>query len=57
MVRQYHRLNGHELEQSLGDSRGQGSLVCCSSWDHKVRNSLVTEQQQYVYISHILKCI
>ena len=35
MVRQYHRLNGHELEQSLGDSRGQGSLVCCSPWGHK----------------------
>ena len=25
MVRQYHRLNGHELEQTPGDSRGQGS--------------------------------
>ena len=24
-------LNGHELEQTLGDSEGQGSLVCCSS--------------------------
>ena len=30
MVRQHHRLNGHEFEQSLGDSEGQGSLVCCS---------------------------
>jgi len=35
MVRQHHRLNGHEFEQSLGDSEGQGSLVCCSPWDHK----------------------
>ena len=26
----YHRLNGHEFEQTLGDSEGQGSLVCCS---------------------------
>ena len=24
-----HRLNGHEFEQSLGDSKGQGSLACC----------------------------
>ena len=22
-------------EQSPRDSEGQGSLVCCSSWDHK----------------------
>ena len=22
-------------EQTLGDSEGQGSLVCCSSWDSK----------------------
>ena len=29
MVGQYHRLNGHELEQILGDSEGQGSLACC----------------------------
>ena len=27
--------NGHELEQTLGDSEEQGSLVCCSSWGHK----------------------
>ena len=27
MVRQYHRLNGHEFEQTLGDSEGQGSLA------------------------------
>jgi len=25
----------HELEQTLGDSKGQGSLACCSSWVHK----------------------
>ena len=29
MVRLHHWLNGHELEQTLGDSEGQGSLVCC----------------------------
>ena len=22
-------------EQTLGDSEGQGSLVCCSPWGHK----------------------
>ena len=35
MVGWYHRLNGYELEQDLGDSEGQGSLVCCSPWGHK----------------------
>ena len=30
MVRQHHRLNGHEFEQPPGDSEGQGSLACCS---------------------------
>ena len=35
MVVQYHRLNGHEFEQTQGDSEGQGSLVCCSSQGHK----------------------
>ena len=31
----HHRLNGHEFEQTLGDSKGQGSLACCSQWGHK----------------------
>ena len=26
----HHRLNGHEFEQSLGDSEGQRSLVCAA---------------------------
>ena len=29
------RLNEHEFEQTPGDSEGQGSLVCHSSWGHK----------------------
>ena len=28
MVGWYHRLNGHEFEQTQGDSGGQGSLAC-----------------------------
>ena len=31
----HHRLNGHEFEQTQGDSEGQGSLVCCSPWSRK----------------------
>ena len=31
----HHRLNGHECEQTPGESRGQKSLVCCISWGCK----------------------
>ena len=30
MVRQQHQSNGHEFEQTLGDSEGKGSLECCT---------------------------
>jgi len=45
MVGWHHRLNGHESEQTLGDSEEEGSLVCYSPWGHRVRHDLVTEQQ------------
>ena len=32
MVGWHHWLNGHESEQTPGDSEGQGSLVGCSPW-------------------------
>ena len=35
MVRRHHRMNGHEFEQTLGDSEGQGSLMFCSPWGCK----------------------
>ena len=35
MVGLHHRLNGHEFEQTLGDSEELGSLVCCSPWGCK----------------------
>ena len=41
----HHQLNGHEFEQTLGDSEGQGNLVCCSPWGRRVRYDLATEQQ------------
>ena len=46
MVRQHHWFNGHEFEQTPGDSGGQKSLACCSSWGRRVRHNLATEQQQ-----------
>ena len=35
----HHRLNGHEFGETLGDSEGQRSLVCCSSWGCRVGHS------------------
>ena len=34
MVGWHHQFNGHKLGQTLGAGDGQGSLVCCSPWDH-----------------------
>ena len=34
MIRQHHQIKGHEFEQTLGDSEGQGSLECGSLWGH-----------------------
>ena len=43
MVGWHHRIYGHEFEQTLGDSEGQGSLACCSPEGSRVRHDLVTE--------------
>ena len=45
MVGWHHRLNGHESEQTLGDSEGQRNLACCSLMGRRVGHDLVTEQQ------------
>ena len=34
-VTQHHGLNGHDFVQTLGESEGQRSLVCCSTWSPK----------------------
>ena len=46
MVGWYHRLNGHEFEQTLEDGERQGSLECCSPWGCRVGHDLANEQQQ-----------
>ena len=46
MVGWYHRLNGHEFEQTPGDSEEQGRLACRSPWGLRVRHQWATEQQQ-----------
>ena len=45
MVGGHHQLNGHESEQTPGDSEGQRSLACCSSRGCRVSYDWATEQQ------------
>ena len=45
MVGWHHQLDGHEFEQTLGESEGQESLVCCSPWGHKELDTTEVEQQ------------
>ena len=49
MVGWHHWLNGHDFVQTLGDSEGQGSLVCCSSWGHK--GSDTTERLNWIELN------
>jgi len=45
MIGWHHQLNGHECEQTLGNTEGQASLACCSPWGHRVGHNLAAEQQ------------
>ena len=52
MVGWRHQLNGHEFEQTPGDSEGQGSLACCSPWGCKELD--MTEQLTHTHRIKIL---
>jgi len=54
IVAWHHRLNGHEFEQTPGDSEGQGSLACCSPWDaksQKLLNDWITIYARYLSVN------
>ena len=59
MVRWHHQLIGHEFEQTLGNSEGQGSLACCSPWGHKEseHNWTTTTKLKVRVNSHIVSVI
>ena len=61
MDKQHHRLNGHECEQTPGDSEGQRSLVCRGPSGSRVRHNLPTEQQWQciliAYLFHTQQCV
>ena len=47
MVGWHHRLNGHQFEETPGDSEEQGSLAALQSMgSQRAGHDLVTEQQQ-----------
>ena len=52
MIEWHHQLDGHEFEQTPGDSGGQRTLACCSPWTPRVKLDLVTEQQQPLKCHH-----
>ena len=47
----HHWLDGHEFEQGLGISDGQGSLACCSLWGHK--ESDTTEWLNWIDLNNL----
>ena len=44
--------NGHEFEQALEDSEGQGSLVCFSIWGRKMSDTTERPEQQDLLVLH-----
>ena len=47
MVRKRHWLRGHESERAMGDTEGQGSVLCCGPWgSQRVWHDLATEQRK-----------
>ena len=46
--------NGHEFEQTPGDSEGWGRLVCCSPWGHKKvrQDSATVPQHRHICTFH-----
>ena len=50
----HHWLNGHEVEQTLGNSGGQRNLACFSPWTRRVKPNIVTETLQHqIYLAFI----
>ena len=50
MVGRHYQLNGHEFEQTLGDSEGQGSLGCCSPWGRKELDMTKQLNNKYLFV-------
>ena len=53
----HHQLKGHEFEQTVGDSEGQGSLACCSPWGYNESDSteLLTNNRSFAHVPSLCK--
>ena len=51
MIGWHYWLNGHEFEQTPGDSEGHGSLACCSPWGHKESDMILATEQQHICVN------
>ena len=49
----HHQLNGHELEQTLGDGEEQGGLVCYSPSVHKELD--IIERLNNIFLMHAVR--
>jgi len=47
----HHRLDGQEFEWTPGVGDGQGGLVCCDSWGHRVGHNWATELNWRVFLT------
>ena len=61
MVGWHHQLNGHELQQTLGDNKGQGNLAVLQSTESKKKKTRLSDrtqqnQIQYFLLSNVLDC-
>ena len=50
----HQRPKGHECEQALGDSEGQGSLECCSPWACKELDTIKRLNSNKEFLNYIL---
>ena len=55
MVGWHHQLNGHDFEQTPGDSKGQGSSACCSPWGCKESNMTERLNNNRTWVSGLLE--
>jgi len=53
----HHQLNGHEFEQTLGDTKGQECLVCFSPWGCKDRTEQLNNNLLWLSFCASKKCL
>ena len=46
----HHRLDGRELEQAVGDGKGQGGLACCSPQGHKESDTTERLNNNFMFL-------